>query len=114
MPYYVCSSPGKPFPAANVTVVSVSHRQIIVSFRPGDDQGFSQTITCQYSTDSADFSDASSGQYSLNYRGEEELAIENLEPSTTYFVRLESDSACDEGRAIFSDVLLVNTRSTYV
>ena len=90
--------------------MSVSHRHIIISFLPGADGGFSQTITLQYSTDSDDFRDAEFEQHNLNYQGRDELELRGLESSTAYSIRLVSDSECPEGTPPASDVITVTTR----
>ena len=104
---------GKPFPATNLTAVSVSHRHIIISFRPGLDEGFSQTITLQYSTDSDDFRDAASEQYNLDFHGHRELELRGLESNVVYSIRLVSDSECPEGTPPTSDVITVTTRGKF-
>ena len=102
---------GKPLHATNLTAVSVSHRHIIVSFRPGLDGGFSQTITCQYRTGSENFRDAVSRQYQFGSHDFAEFLVSDvLEPVTGYSIRLVSDNDYPVGRAAVSDVITVTTR----
>ena len=109
--YCICPK-GKPFPATNLTAVSVSHRHIIISFRPGLDGGFSQTITCHYITESGDLSDTPSRQYPVGHLEYTELLVsDELEPATVYSIRLVSDNNYPEGQAAESDVITVTTRS---
>ena len=91
--------------------MSVSHRHIIVLFRPGLDGGFSQIITCQYRTSSEDFRDVISRQFDVGYLGQAEFVVsEDLEPNTGFYIRLVSDNDYLEGRAAESDVITVTTR----
>ena len=113
MMFYCICPKGKPFPATNLTAVSVSHRHIIISFLPDLDGGFSQTITLQYSTNSDDFRDAEFEQYSLDFHGLGELELCGLESNMIYFIRLASDSECPEGTPPTSDVITVTTRGKH-
>ena len=91
--------------------MSVSHRHIIISFLPGLDGGYSQTITCQYRTGSDDFREANSRQYALGYLDYTELTVSDaLDADTAYSIRLVSDNEYPEGRAAESDVITVTTR----
>ena len=104
---------GKPFPATNLTAVSVSHRHVIVSFLAGLDGGFSQTITLQYRTDSDDFRDSEFEQYNFDFHGLGELELRGLESNVVYSIRLVSDSECPEGTPPTSDVITVTTRGKH-
>ena len=90
--------------------MSVSYRHIIVSFLPGHDGGFSQTITCKYGEDGADDKVAMARQYELGHHRAEECMIADLEANTKYYIFLESDSDCTEGTAAQSQVIFVTTR----
>ena len=104
-------SPGKPLPATNLTAVSVSHRHIIISFLTGLDGGFRQTITGQYRTGSDDFIEGTSVQHEMGYLNFSEILVsDNLEPSTTYTIRLVSDNEHTEGLAAVSGDITVTTR----
>ena len=94
--------------------MSVSHRHIIIAFRPGLDGGFSQTITCQYRTGSGSFVEAVSERYGLGFLNFAEILVsEDLEPATTYSIRLVSDNEYPEGQAVVSGVITATTRSEY-
>ena len=90
--------------------MSVSYRHIIASFVPGDDGGFSQTITCKYREAGADDRVAMTRQYELGHNGAAECMIADLKANTKYYIFLESDSDCTEGTATRSQVIAVTTR----
>ena len=92
----------------------MSHREIVISFRPGDDGGLEQTVTCEYAReDSASFTSSVSQQYPVGSHETDEFVVSrDLAANTIYVIRLASNNSFQTGEAAVSDVLVVQTRGT--
>ena len=98
--------------ATQLTSVSVSHREIIISFTPGVDGGFPQTVSTELSVTSSDESFVSYNRMTLglsNVSRVEMIVARNLSASTGYNIRVKSDNAF-EGDAVNSQQIVVTTR----
>ena len=104
--------PGKPYPATELQAVSVSYREVVISFTPGSSGGRPQTITCEYrNLDSNVYLTGPSRQYPVDYYRTSEISIsDDLTPNTEYLVALVSDNDVTSGRPSYSQQFAVATR----
>ena len=106
---------GKPYPATDLQAVSVSYREVVISFTPGESGGRPQTITCEYrNIDSNVYVAGPSQHFAVDYQGSSEMTIaSSLLPTTEYLVTLVSDNDVVEGEPSYSERLRVHTRGWF-
>ena len=110
-----CLVTGKPTPAVITDVISVSYRAIVIAVQPGYDGGSAQTISYQYKPADSDGGYATADVRTMalgNVANFEMTVTKDLQPGTTYLLRLESDNSND-GSATHSEVVMVTARGKH-
>ena len=104
---------GKPEAPNDVHEASVSSRAIVLSFVPGLDGGFSQTITAHYRRTGDD--DAQYSQYETHFVDPEQdrvyelrLSGSGFQSGRSYDIFLQADNSHTEGEASQSPTITVS------